>query len=881
MKNGEIADMARRILIFILLLAMTLPSAATHNRAGEITYRQISALTYEFTITTFTYSLSLADRPRLEIAWGDNSTSIAERIEKVLLPNFYFRNTYRIQHTFPGPGVYRVVVQDPNRNLGIVNIPNSVNVVFSIQTLLTVNPAIGLNQTPILLNPPYDKAAKGRLFIHNPAAFDPDGDSLSYKLTVCTREDGKPIENYTFPPATNVFYVDSITGDLVWDTPADTGAYNVAIEIQEWRDGRKISVVIRDMQIDVYNTDNQPPVNDPLRDWCVEVGDTVDFWFISNDPDGDMIHQVATSGVFRLGGECSAIFTRLDSIPGRSISRFYWIPCHEAVRQQPYDVIFKAEDKNTDVQLVDIDNMKIKVLGPSPTLISAVPEGKVMRIGWEPYGTDYIAGFAIYRRDGASAFAPDSCVNGLPEWSGFTRVGYAPGAATTTFTDNGTGSGLDFGIEYAYRIVAVYPNGTESKTSNEVVSSLVTGIPVIRNVTVKTTDITNGSIELVWKKPDGLDTIPTVTGPYEYMIYRADGVAGSNYQLLSTIATADLNDTVYVDNLINTTIRGYIYKVELYNNAPGNRFLIGDPGIASSIFLQAAPGDRKVRFIINRNVPWINTRYDFFRYNPATMVYDSIGTTNQLQWVDTGLENGVNYCYYVRSFGGYVIDGYPTGLINFSQITCVVPEDNEPPCPPKISVSSQCDSLYNQIRWAIDDRECFDDVAGYKIYYKATYEEELTEIMEINDPNIFSYKHYPGNRVAGCYGVRAFDQIGNISDMSLVICVDSCDFYEIPNVFTPNGDGINDILIARASSMVERVDFKLYNRTGQLIFSTEDPKLNWDGTYRGRIVSPGIYFYHCDVYEMRLTGLELFHLSGFVHVITEKGAVITPPVYKK
>lgn len=873
--------MARRILIFILLLAITLPSAATHNRAGEITYRQISALTYEFTITTFTYSLSLADRPRLEIAWGDNSTSIAERIEKVLLPNFYFRNTYRIQHTFPGPGVYRVVVQDPNRNLGIVNIPNSVNVVFSIQTLLTVNPAIGLNQTPILLNPPYDKAAKGRLFIHNPAAFDPDGDSLSYKLTVCTREDGKPIENYTFPPATNVFYVDSITGDLVWDTPADTGAYNVAIEIQEWRDGRKISVVIRDMQIDVYNTDNQPPVNDPLRDWCVEVGDTVDFYFISNDPDGDMIHQVATSGVFRLGVQCSAIFTRLDSIPGRSISRFYWIPCHEAVRQQPYDVIFKAEDKNTDVQLVDIDNMKIKVLGPPPTLISAVPEGKVMRIGWEPYGTDYIAGFAIYRRDGASTFAPDSCVNGLPEWSGFTRVGYAPGAATTTFTDNGTGSGLDFGIEYAYRIVAVYPNGTESKTSNEVVSSLVTGIPVIRNVTVKTTDITNGSIELVWKKPDGLDTIPTVTGPYEYMIYRADGVAGSNYQLLSTIATADLNDTVYVDNLINTAIRGYIYKVELYNNAPGNRFLIGDPGIASSIFLQAAPGDRKVRFTINRNVPWINTRYDFFRYNPATMAYDSIGTTNQLQWVDTGLENGVNYCYYVRSFGGYVIDGYPTGLINFSQITCVVPEDNEPPCPPEISVSSQCDSLYNQIRWAIDDRECFDDVAGYKIYYKATYEEELTEIMEINDPNIFSYKHYPGNRVAGCYGVRAFDQIGNISDMSLVICVDSCDFYEIPNVFTPNGDGINDILIARASSMVERVDFKLYNRTGQLIFSTEDPKLNWDGTYRGRIVSPGIYFYHCDVYEMRLTGLELFHLSGFVHVITEKGAVITPPVYKK
>ena len=42
---------------------------------------------------------------------------------------------------------------------GVKNIPNSVNVVFSISTILTVNPAMGRNNTPVLLNPPYDKAA--------------------------------------------------------------------------------------------------------------------------------------------------------------------------------------------------------------------------------------------------------------------------------------------------------------------------------------------------------------------------------------------------------------------------------------------------------------------------------------------------------------------------------------------------------------------------------------------------------------------------------------------------------------------------------------------------------------------------------------------------
>jgi gliding motility-associated-like protein len=71
---------------------------------------------------------------------------------------------------------------------------------------------------------------------------------------------------------------------------------------------------------------------------------------------------------------------------------------------------------------------------------------------------------------------------------------------------------------------------------------------------------------------------------------------------------------------------------------------------------------------------------------------------------------------------------------------------------------------------------------------------------------------------------------------------------------------------------VERVDFKLFNRNGLLIFSTDKPKIDWDGTYKGRVVSPGVYFYQCDVFERRISGLEQFHLSGFVHVITVEGA---------
>src|SRR5674476_40931 len=305
--------MIKKYFLLVLVSFSFASLKATHNRAGEITYIQLSDLTYEITITTYTYTLSLADRPTLDVEWGDNSTSTAPRISKLTLPNYYRRNIYKIVHTYPGPGIYKIVVQDPNRNAGVKNIPNSVNVVFSISTILTVNPAMGRDSSPVLLNPPYDKAAYHYLFIHNPSAYDPDGDSLSYKLTVCTRDDGKPIENYTLPPATNSIRVDSISGDLIWDTPADTGKFNVAMEIQEWRNGVKIGVVVRDMQIEVFNTKNKPPVNGPLSDYCVEVGDTIDFLFSATDANNDSMTLKATSGVFELS-PCPAQFFKVDSV---------------------------------------------------------------------------------------------------------------------------------------------------------------------------------------------------------------------------------------------------------------------------------------------------------------------------------------------------------------------------------------------------------------------------------------------------------------------------------------------------------------------------------------------------------------------------------------
>jgi gliding motility-associated-like protein len=868
----------KRLSIILVFLSLISASYATHNRAGEITYVQLSDLTYEITITTFTYVLSQADRDFLDVDWGDGTMSTATRVFKGQLPNYYQKNIYKVEHTYPGPGIYKIVVQDPNRNYGINNIPNSVNVVFSISTILMVNPGMGLNSTPVLLNPPYDKAALGYKFIHNPGAYDPDGDSLSYNLTNCTKEDGLPIENYSFPPTSNVFYVDSISGDMVWDAPNQTGTYNVAMEINEWRNGIKIGTVVRDMQIEVYETDNNPPINGPLRDFCIEAGDYFEYEVSASDEDNDMITILSTSGIYTLD-VCPASFDSISTEPGLSISLLTWTPCHESVRDQPYDVLIKAEDNNEDLPLFDLDNFSIKVLGPAPVLTSASPTGKYIRLNWELYESDYIDGYNIYRREGATDFQPDSCSNGIPDAYGFEKVGFAGGASTVSFIDTNDGEGLENGIEYAYRIVAVYPNGTESKVSNEITSALISGVPLITNVSVINTSDTDGEIFIAWAKPGQLDTIPA-TGPYEYIIYRSEGHSGNDFIAVDSIQTTDLNDTTYVDSQLNTLDYGYLYRIALYNDSPGNRFLIGEPGVASSLFIELSPGDRKARFVINRNVPWVNYRYDIFRWNPNTSVFDSIAGTNLLEYTDTGLENGSEYCYYVRSEGAYQGEGLPDNLLNLSQEACVVPVDNEPPCIPSLNVSTNCDSLYNHVSWTVDDPECFEDIAGYKLFYKNTFEGELELLITFDNRNILEYRHFPGDIVAGCYAILAFDEEGNESPLSVVICVDSCNFYEIPNVFTPNNDGKNDILRARTTGLVEKVDFKLFNRGGLLIFQTGEPRLNWNGTYKGAIVKPGVYFYQCDVYERRITGLEEYSLSGFVHVITEKGAEAVTIEYK-
>jgi hypothetical protein len=184
--------MNRKLLLTFCTWLITLAAWATHNRAGEIVYEHISGYTYKVTINTITKASSFAaDRPFLKIRWGDepsgtteNQLDSLERTEELILGSGDAkRNQYIGFHTYAGPGVYYLVMEDPNRNEGVINILNSINQVFTIQSMIVISPATGHNNSVQLLKMPIEDACLNQPWIHNPVAFDPDGASLTRLVT--------------------------------------------------------------------------------------------------------------------------------------------------------------------------------------------------------------------------------------------------------------------------------------------------------------------------------------------------------------------------------------------------------------------------------------------------------------------------------------------------------------------------------------------------------------------------------------------------------------------------------------------------------------------------------------------------------------------------
>ena len=170
--------------------------------------------------------------------------------------------------------------------------------------------------------------------------------------------------------------------------------------------------------------------------------------------------------------------------------------------------------------------------------------------------------------------------------------------------------------------------------------------------------------------------------------------------------------------------------------------------------------------------------------------------------------------------------------------------------------------------WNNPNHSCSDDAVKYNLYYAETENDSLLLQQTFTNINDTLFSLDDSTSIAGCYQITAIDSFGNESLHSAKVCADNCPEYELPNVITVNGDGVNDFFKPIKNKYVKDIDLKVYNRWGSLVFETSDPKIMWDGKViqTKQLCTEGTYFYVCQVNEIRVAGIVSRILKGFVQV---------------
>ncbi|MFT5168231.1 MAG: gliding motility-associated-like protein, partial [Saprospiraceae bacterium] len=106
------------------------------------------------------------------------------------------------------------------------------------------------------------------------------------------------------------------------------------------------------------------------------------------------------------------------------------------------------------------------------------------------------------------------------------------------------------------------------------------------------------------------------------------------------------------------------------------------------------------------------------------------------------------------------------------------------------------------------------------------------------------------------YVLNLIDQNGCIAIDTVLVLVDPNRQFYIPNTFTPNGDGRNDVFRIRSRlASIQQVNiFRVFDRWGEMVFESssfrpQDERLEdaWDGTFRGRLLNPDTYVFYVEV----------------------------------
>ncbi len=947
----------RAILLYLVLAFGALLSnkkvMATHIRAADIKVEPDCNLPRTFKITVVAY-LNTTSNTRFgtnsSVFFGDGTAAkipiTIATIRTDLGANIAIA-TFTTTHTYAQDGTYSIAYVEQDRSSGILNIANSEDVAYVTFVEFTINSKNRCNTVPILVVPPLDRACFKSAFFHTSGAYDIDGDSLSYEISV-PASNPTTLANYTTPNnprfysnfnqgneagnAAPTFFINPVSGLLTWDAPGTIGEYNIAFKIIEWRKDsvtsiyNKLSTTTRDMQLIVEECANIRPELTVPADLCVEAGTLIEGLIKGTDGDQhDVKIEVFSEIIDFTADKIPATYSPnppgfTSSVPFAQ-SNFRWQTDCIHVRQQPYQVVFKITDNPPrGPKLVNFKIWNIKVVAPAPQW-KKTELNLVKRYGeleWESYACSNADKIQIYRKVDSYPYTPGFCNPGIPKFLGYNLIAEVP-IGQTTYSDTNNGKGLLVGAKYCYRIIAYFnsPASTPSMVSTEqCIGPIEADAPVITHVSVEKTDSVEGKIRVSWRSPFGINSTQ-YPKPYEYEIYRASDFIGDS----NIMKSGRVSDTTFVDANLNTDDQVFNYRIVLYAKPlnADQMIPVDTSAVASSERLSFIAGIKKIELSWRDSVPWSNV----VQSRPYHLIYRSIESAlekdmvltdsvevseNGFTYVDVGkyknqaIQEDKRYSYRILTRGTY---GNPNIALqeNYSQVITTYPEGKLLACQPAVKIKTvNCDEFLNantcyqneysnHVYWSVQDATgCRKDIVYYKIYAASFTDGEYSLIKQIAKDTFFVESGLPS--FARCYRISAIDGKGQEGPLSDSVCNDNCPYYDLPNVFTPNEDGYNDVFSSnfdvkdlvdgnistgvtiRCPRFVERIDFKVFNRWGKQVFAyaADDENLiniDWNGyDNHGHELSSGVYFYTAEVsFNVLRPERKKKQLQGWVHLV--------------
>ena len=297
-----------------------------------------------------------------------------------------------------------------------------------------------------------------------------------------------------------------------------------------------------------------------------------------------------------------------------------------------------------------------------------------------------------------------------------------------------------------------------------------------------------------------------------------------------TFARYNLNDPagLQINNpAFRLTEQAYCFRIVAVNRCDEALNLASNT--ICSIALRGEAQDRQ------NQLTWQNP--DFSEYQ-VRRDGEPLTTTPDREFPDTDVACQQTYAYRVRAErADGVSTSAPLTLTAVSQAVSPAPD----------SVGAQAVGTQLQLTWRLSP-----DVNSYYVYrsqsqqdtvlYDSVRVEDLGQ-SAYQDPNVAVGETY-------CYQVAYVDECGNESARSAAVCgsIPTRGGVHFPTAFTPNGDGRNDVFVYTAR-LIERVELRIYNRWGELLFQTTTPEEGWDGSYQGTPAPQGTYLYRADVVD--------------------------------